>query len=243
VWLKQWKKDHAPGKHHVTLLGPTGRGKTTLSEQMLGQVISPDYQVIVLHGKIKGRDKVIQHMAEKNNLRIVHKWPPPPSLRHRRKAVNGYILMPLEHPGEDVDQENEILRREFAKAIHENYTRTGDKRVITHIDESHQAQEDLKLRKNIEGPMMRGAPNNNVFNLVQRGRFVTYHCYNAPEDVLIFYDSDTDNQRRYSEIGDADRDEIIDITSNLRREKAADGRTISQALHMRRAGGMCIVDI
>lgn len=241
-WVKDWAKSHAPGSHHVTFLGPTGRGKTTLSKDMLKAVISPDYPVIVLHGKIQGRDKVIGKMADELNLRVVHKWPPPPSVTKRRKKINGYILMPLEHSMPTVAEENEKLAQEYRKAIHENYVTTNGE-VITHVDESHQAQEDLKLRGELEGPLMRGAPNNSEWNLIQRGKWVTYHVYSAPEDVLIFYDSDDSNQKRYSEIGDVSRDEIIDITSNLRRERAADGRTISQALHIRRAGGMCIVDI
>jgi hypothetical protein len=247
IWLRDFGKDHAPGKHHITKLGPTGRGKSTLSGQMLGEVASPDYQAVVLHGKIFGRDKVILKMADERNLRIVHTWPPPPPFRHpvthRAKNINGWILIPLEHPQPTVAEENIILQREFRKAIHDNYTRTGKSPRITHVDESHQAQETLKLREDLEGPLMRGAPDNSEWNNLQRGRYVSYHCYSAPEDIIIFYDPDESNQKRYAEIGDVNKDEIIDITSNLRTETAADGRTISQALHIKRAGpAMCIVD-
>lgn len=246
-WLKRFKRDHAPGRHHVTKLGPTGRGKSTLSKEMLHEVATPDYQVVVLHGKIFGRDKVILKMAEENNLRITHTWPPPPPFKHplaeRRKAINGWILIPLDKPRETVAEENLVLHREFQKAIHENYSRTGKDPRITHVDESHQAQHTLKLREDLEGPLMRGAPDNSEWNLLQRGKWVSFHCYDAPEDVLIFYDSDKANQDRYAEIGDVDKNQIIDITSNLRTKTAADGRTISQALHIKRAGPvMCIVD-
>lgn len=241
-WLRRFSKNHEPGAHHVTMLGPTGRGKTTLSKQMQKRIISPDYQVIVLHGKIMGRDHVITKMAEDNNLRIVHRWPPPLSIRKRRKAINGYILMPLDHPRESVAEENLLLQSEFRKAIHSNYTNTKRK-TITDVDESHQLQETLRLKSDVEGPLMRGAPDNSVWNKVQRGRFVSYHCYDAPEDIIIFYDPDESNQKRYSEIGGVNKDQIIDITTNLQTERAADGRTISQALHIRRQGPeLCIID-
>jgi hypothetical protein len=247
IWLKRFKKTHAPGKHHITKLGPTGRGKSTLSGQMLGEVISPEYQAVVLHGKIFGRDKVILKMADERNLRIVHTWPPPPPFRHpvsgRSKAVNGWILIPLDHPRETITEENLILQREFRKAIHENYSRTNKDPRITHVDESHQAQVTLKLRDDLEGPLMRGTPDNSEWNNLQRGKWVSFHCYDAPEDLLIFYDSDESNQQRYAEIGDFNKNEIIDITSNLQTKTAKDGRTISQALHIKRAGpSMCIVD-
>jgi len=229
-------------------MGPTGRGKTTLCKQLLVTVISPDRKALVLHGKIKGRDPVIGQMAEDCNLRIISSYPPRPDVREtakhgRDKYRNGYILRPLDRHAENAAEENEILSREFRKGIHANYTTSSRKKRITVVDESHQAQETLKLKGDIEGPLMRGAPDNSVWNLLQRGRFVSYHCYSAPEHVIIFYDPDRTNQQRYSEIGDVDPEEIVAITSNLRTERSRDGRTISQALYMRRGDRyMCIVD-
>jgi hypothetical protein len=239
--LRRFGKDYSPGQH-VTKLGPTGRGKTTLSGEMLGKVISPDFQVVVLHGKIQGRDSAIPRMAERYNLRIVHTWPPPPSLKYRKKKINGYILMPLQHAGESTIEENALLQAEFRRAIHSNYAETKVP-TITHVDESHQAQETLKLKTDLEGPLMRGAPHNAEWNNVQRGRFVSYHCYDAPEHIIIFYDPDESNQKRYAEIGGVDKNAIIDHTSNLRTERAASGQTISQALYIRRSGPeMYIID-
>lgn len=239
--LRRFAKDYRSGQH-VTKLGPTGRGKTTLSSEMLGKVISPDMQVIVLHGKIQGRDSAIPRMAERNNLRIVHHWPPPMSIKQRKKKVNGYILMPLVHAGETTAEENDLLQAEFRRAIHDNYAQTKAP-TITHVDESHQAQETLRLKTDLEGPLMRGAPHNAEWNNVQRGRFVSYHCYDAPEHIIIFYDPDESNQKRYAEIGGVDKDAIIDYTSHLRTERAASGQTISQALYIRRSGPeMYIID-
>lgn len=241
-FVRRFGKDYRPS--HVTKLGPTQRGKSTLSFQCLRPVISPDFQAIVLHGKIAGRDPVIPKAAEALNLRIIDRWPPPPSwrIKDRPRNVHGYILLPLTRPQDSVEAENVLLRAEFSKAAHHAYSQESTP-IITHVDESHQAQETLRMKKQLEGPLMRGLPVNPEWNNIQRGRFVSYHCYDAAEHLFIFYDPDLSNQRRYSEIGGVDPHEIIDITSNLRTESVPSGGTISQALYIRRAGPyMCIVD-
>ena len=238
--VRDFASDYRDG-HHYTGMGPTGRGKTTLAKQHLIAVTSPDRKALVLHGKIKGRDPVIGEMADQCNLRIISTYPPNYSPRDKNR--NGYILRPLDHHARSAAEENQILSQEFRKGIHANYTTSSKRKRITVIDESHQAQETLKLKEEIEGPLMRGAPDNGVWNLLQRGRYVSYHCYSAPEHLIIFYDPDRTNQQRYSEIGDVDPEEIVNITSNLRTERSKDGRTISQALYMRRGDRyMCIVD-
>jgi energy-coupling factor transporter ATP-binding protein EcfA2 len=237
-FLHEFRNDYSDGQH-VTLLGPTGRGKTTLGGQMLVVVVSPERKAVILHGKIKGRDRTIPKLAEAGNFRIISAWPPG---KLTGRNGNGYILRPLDKPGETQAEENQLLHDEFQKAIRANYHTSSKKPRITVIDESHQAQHDLKLKSDIEGPLMRGAPDNACWNFVQRGRFVSYHCYDAAEHLIIFYDSDDSNQQRYAEIGDVDPHEILAITANLKRERVADGRTISQALYIRRGGGMYIVD-
>lgn|SRR5487761_16215 len=238
-FLDEFRQDYKPGQH-VTLIGPTGRGKTTLGGQMLIKVTSPEHKAVILHGKIKGRDRTIPKLAEAGNYRITDHWPPRYDPRDRKR--NGYIVRPLNKPGETNEQETAILRQHFRSAIRDNYHAKAKNPRITVLDESHQAQHDLKLKTDIESPLMRGAPDNAVWNFVQRGRFVSYHCYDAAEHLIIFYDSDLSNQKRYSEIGDVDPEEIVYLTQNLETKRVADGRTISQALYIRRGGGMYIVD-
>lgn len=223
----------------VTMLGPPGRGKSKLGTDLLKVVISPERKVVILHGKVNGRDHVIAETAEKLNLRIIHSWPPSYDYRDRKR--NGWILIPLESALDDVKQENAILTENFKGAIHDNYQTSSKRPRITFIDESHQAQTDLGLRGDIEAPMMRGRPDNSVWNLVQRGRYVSYHCYEV-EHLFIFYDSDTSNTRRYSEMGDCDPRVIREITeTQLQRRTIASGEVISDCLYMNRSGYMAIV--
>lgn len=240
-FLDEFEDDYEDGQH-VSIFGPTGRGKSRLCYQMLQRVISPDRQVTSLHGKIKGRDPVIAQAAKQCHLRIVTELPSNARrVFDRRRKWNGYILVPLEKPGRNTEEENEKLYAAYQEAIHDNYSNTR-RPTITHINEAHQTQQDLGLRRDIEAPLMRGGPDNAVWHEGQRGAYLSYHTYNAPEHLLVFYDDDATNRRRYADFGCADPDEIQHLTSRLKTERSSDGRTISQALYIRRGGGMYVVD-
>lgn len=237
----EFGEDYIPGQH-VTFLGPTGRGKSTLCYQLLGVVINPDHPVISLHGKIKGRDPVIGKAAKRFHLREVERLPSSSRVAFDRKRKwNGYIIIPLVKPM-DAPKEKVLLHDAFKDAINRNY-QTTRRHTITHINEAHQIQADLSLKEDVEAPLMRGGPDNAVWHEAQRGAYLSYHTYNAPEHVFIFADPDKKNRQRYSDLGFVDPEEIFWITSNLKTARAKDGRTISQCLYVRRSGGMYVVDI
>ena|SRR5215469_3241889 len=240
VFVRDFGKDYRGGQH-LSAFGPTGRGKSRLCFQLLGSVISPDMQVASLHGKIKGRDPVVMAAAKRYHLRMVTALPSETRMKFdRKRGWNGYIIAPLEKPSSPAE-ERKLLVASFDDAIQRNY-RTTKRHTITHINEAHQVQSDLKLKEAVESPLMRGGPDNAVWNEGQRGAYLSYHTYNAPEWIFVFYDDDRKNRQRYGDFGCADPDEIEWITSRLRTQESADGRTISQALCIRRRGGMYVVD-
>lgn len=235
-FVKTFGRQYASGQH-VTMLGPTQRGKTTLGIQLLGQVVSPERKVVALAGKPLGRDATMASAAEKLNLRVVKEWPPESTFRDRKR--NGYVLRPL---GKASDDDEAKLEKEFGKALRQLYQSKKD--VIILVDEAALVYEDLKLKKEFEAPLKRGAPVVAVWSLLQRGRFVTYHVYAAPEHIFIFYDPDETNRQRYSEIGGVDKTWIQFITANLKNKTVANGMTVSQALYIRRSGPqLAIVDM
>lgn len=238
-FLNEFKSDYSPGQH-ATGIGPTQRGKSRLFKEMLKKVISPDLKAIVLVGKPPGRERTWSDDAAKElNLRIVETYPPRFDPRDRKK--NGYLLRP-HHSLTDPAADDIELQTQFRKAIVSNYAKTG-KGTITVVDEGHQVQVDLALKKICEAPLMRGAPDNAMWTLVQRGRFVSYLCYDAPEHILIFRDDDRSNQQRYGEISGIDAREVTEITRMLKTKRNTTGGTISQCLYIRRSGAeMMIVD-
>jgi hypothetical protein len=241
-FVREFGENYQSGQH-ATFLGPSGRGKTRLVGQLLIASATPDHQAVVLHGKIKGRDKTIESMSAAADMPIVESWPPSRYRKWRSRHSRGYILLPLSKAGNTASEENALVAREFKKAIRANYHTSHSKPRITVVNEAHQAHNDLKLKGDCEAPLMRGRPDNAVWSEVQRCRYVSYMVYDQAEHVFIFYDPDVDNQRRYSEIGGVDPQYVRDLASGLKTHTVRDGSTISQCLYFRRSGNyLCIVD-
>lgn len=242
-FVEEFGENYKSGQH-VTFLGPSGRGKTRLAGQLLLSVRAhhPEITGVVLHGKIKGRDLTIERLSKVSGFPIVSHWPPR-GLRARQqmKKSRGAILRPLNSPMDTVKEENEVLAKEYRTAIHRGYQAPLKKPVILVADEAHQTHNDLRLMADCEGPLMRGRPVCSMWSLVQRGRFVSYHVYDQAEHVFIFYDPDRDNQKRYSEIGDVDARELVDLTRQLKTVTVDDGSTISEALYFRRSGNQLAI--
>lgn len=237
--MREWHDDYQPGQH-VTFIGPTQRGKTRLCQDLLLVTISPEHRALLLSGKPPDRDKTMGEAAERLNLRLIHEWPPPMS-RVRDRKKNGWVLQPYRNNAEakrDVQADYAQLKREFRGAMLDNYA--SKQPVITVVDEAHLIQNDLGLKKEYEAPLMRGAPDNAVWSLIQRGRYITYHAYGAPEHVFIFDDPDQSNRERYTEIGGADPEFIDQYVSNLQTYRLTSGtgkgRTISECLYIKRSG-------
>lgn len=221
---------------HLSIFGPTGRGKSRLCFQLLGEVISPNLPVYSLHGKVRGRDPVVMAVAKKYHLRMVTELPSHTRQTYdRKREYNGYVIAPLEKPTTP-KEEKAKLHEAFRNAISQNY-RTVNRNTITHINEAHQVQAELDLKEDVEAPLMRGGPDNAVWQEAQRGRFLSYHTYSAPEHIFVFLDPDADNRKRYSDFGVLDPRELYYLASNLRTQRSADGRTISECLYIRRSSG------
>lgn len=243
-FLSYFGESYSPGQH-VTFLGPTQRGKTTLAQEMLHEVISPELPCIMLAGKPPGRDPRMAIAAKTLDLRVVETWPPGPNVKPWHK-YNGFLLRP-HHTMDDTDKDNAELSRQFGKAMRSAYA--SKKPVILVVDEAHLVQNELKLRKELEAPLMRGAPVVAVWSLIQRGRNVTYLAYNMPEHFLIGFDPDESNRERYAEMGGVDPRYIEQITAELRTYEVptTGGKskvTISEFLYIRRSGPeIFVVDV
>lgn len=222
--------DYGPGQH-VTLLGPTQRGKTTFTLQLLGQTISPQLPCIILAGKPPGRDDTMAAAAKTLNLRVVEEWPPVRTLRDRNR--NGFVLRP-KHSMKDLDADNANLQTQYRKALMSSYA--SKKPVIMVCDEAHHVQNDLKLKKECESILMRGAPVVAEWSLIQRGMYMSYHCYAAPEHVFIFHDPDRSNQQRYKDLGGVDPKVVANLVENLKTYRTERGNSISECLYIRRSG-------
>lgn len=239
-FLSEFGKVYKPGQH-VTFLGPTQRGKTTLCIECLHVVISPEFKCIILAGKPPGRDPgLLVRAPEYLNLRVVQEWPPEYSIRDRKR--NGWVLHPKQAMRDDKEDDAE-LERQFRKAIMWAFRQTKHP-VITVADEAYQIQHDLKLKGVYEKPLLRGAPHNAMWSLLQRGAYASYLSYNAPEHIFIAYDPDQSNQQRYGEIGGVDPRRVAQIVASLKTDQAENGGVISEFLYISRSRSeMCIIEM
>lgn len=239
AFLRRFAADYGNGQH-VTLLGPTQRGKTTLAFQMLQKVISPQRRTTILAGKPPGRDHTMESAAKRLNLRVVEEWPPMWTPGDRKR--NGFVIRPVQTL-RDIEADENNLRKQFRAAMIDAYSST--KPNILFVDEAHHVYNDLGLKREYEAPLMRGAPICAEWSLIQRGRYMSYHAYSAPEHVLIFKDPDESNVKRYSEmIGGVNPRYIADIVNELQTYRVGTGGTISEALYIRRSGPeIYVVDV
>jgi len=238
-FLAQFGGDYRPGQH-ATFLGPTGRGKTYLAHQMLREVISPRHRCVLLSAKPPGRDTNMAVVTRGLNLKLVREWPPPYSIRDRGR--NGWVLEP-EQGMRDIDADNDNLTKQFKKAMISNYGNPPSKPVITVVDEAHFLSNDLHLKKQHEAPLMRGQPVNACWTIAQRGRYLSYLAYSAPEHVILFHDPDQSNQARYSELGGVDPAMLRALTATLKTQRLPQGNSVSEAIYIKRSGpGICIIE-
>jgi len=228
-FLKEFGRDYRAGQH-VTFLGPKQRGKTTLALQLLKQCISPELRCIILAGKPPDRDKTMNDAAKELNLRVVETWPPTYSPRDRKR--NGYVLRPHQTL-KDLDADNANIQSEFRRALMSAYA--SKKPVIIVCDEAHHVQNDMKLKKEYEASLMRGAPVVAEWSLIQRGAYMSYHAYGEADHLFIFYDPDAKNRKRYSDFGGLDPRTTEAIIESLELNKASNGMTISECLYIQRA--------
>lgn len=228
-FVKEFGAEYRPGQH-VTFLGPKQRGKTTLALQLLKASISPQLKCIVLSGKPPDRDKTMNDAARNLNLRVVEEWPPIYSPKDRKR--NGYVLRPRQNL-KDLDADNENIRVQFRKALMSAYA--SKKPVIIVCDEAHHVQNDMKLKREYEASLMRGAPVVAQWSLIQRGAYMSYHAYSEADHLFIFYDSDRKNRLRYSEFGGMDARQMEAVIAQLELGKASNGMTISECLYINRS--------
>jgi len=225
VFLREiW--DYQPGQH-VTIIGPNGRGKSTLGFQLLGASATRDMRAYVLISK--PRDETIDVWTKKLGFRKIETYPPPAEWF---KKYRGYMLRPYQTL-RDLKADKRRLMHEFEKCMMTEY---GSKKpVIVFADEAQELQQNLNLRDECEAYWKRGRSlKSGLWALAQRSAYNSQDMYNAPEHLFLFNDPDKRNRQRFAEIGGVDPALVMDITNSLDQY---------QTLYIKRTGPhMCIVN-
>lgn len=228
--------DYNAGEH-VTFIGYTQSGKTTLAFELLDEVTSKELQAVVL--VMKPKDKVPDTWKKKLKYRRIRDWPPTnasPNYPNRLRP-RGWVLWPKLG---DIDEDDVILRRVFRHALKENYSIAAHKRApgrIIFADEIVGLDKELGLDRELKAIYMRGSGMGvGMWAATQRPFEAPLFCYNAARHLFLHHDTDRRNIDRYRQIGGGfDPDKIQHITMNVLEEH--------QFLYLRKGPkAMCIVD-
>lgn len=216
---------HRPDEH-VTILGPTGSGKTTLAQQLLERAATPENPAVIL--VMKPRDRTTAEWMGRVAYRKVTTWPQPPSIWRPRKPP-GYVLWPRHVFNTDLD--NAAHYRIFERALMDCYKR-GHR--IVFADETTGLQR-LGLTEELETIWERGRSQPcSLWACSQRPAYISSHAYNQSSHVFLAYIKDKRSRDRFGEISGVDEQLVRTTVANLRRYEWLYIRQEDQA--------MCIVE-
>lgn len=199
-WPEFLARFHPNQGEHITLLGPTGSGKTTLALQIL-----PYREHIVAFG-CKRRDSTLQSLIRKGWKKSAS-WPVP----YRYKKV---VLWP------EVRNMREVIRQRntFYLALDDIFRRGG---WSVYLDEvlyltDHPRNAGLGLAGPVQLLLQQGrALGVTMIAGTQRPRHVPLAFYSQATHLFLWKNSDENDLKRLDEIGGFPRGQVADVVSGL----------------------------
>lgn len=212
---------------HVTIVGPTGCGKTWLGWQILAKATGPQYPGVVLLKK--PRDSTTMRFARQLGYRVEHQWPP--AWRPLERKPPGWVLHPKTAYDPAIDRPRKA--EAFRRAMMDSYRRG---RRMVYVDDAYGVAELLKLRElMIELWTEYRSMNGSIMAAFQKPSHVPQWAFNQAEHLFLFHDPDRRNRIRFAEIGGIDSELLQETVYGLKRH---------QACYVRRDGpAACIVDV
>lgn len=193
---------------HVTVLGPTGSGKTTLAFDLLARTARPRLPAVVL--VMKPRDATVAELTKRIGLRRTTLWPP--NRLPFQAPPTGYTVWPRHTFDPDID--DDVLRRTFQAAIQDSYRR-GNRIVFS--DETAGLTKELGLTRILNAVWMRGRSMGcGLWAASQRPVDIPLNAYSQASHLFLAHDPDRRSRERFGEIGGIDARVVEAAVESLR---------------------------
>lgn len=188
---------------HVTLIGPTGVGKTELMTALL------EYHPFAVFLNTKRIDLTQQRLKAMGFRTIQRGQDLNPEIAPR------YILSPPWPKKLSSEQLDALHRQEFINCLTRAFWQTG---WTVAIDELEYVNRDLKIDSPVNKLLRQGRSQGNSMVLgTQRPRHVTLHAYEQATHLFIWKQSDLSNVKRAAELAGANQRELLEVIPTLDR--------------------------
>jgi hypothetical protein len=223
---------YRPGEH-VSFVGKTQSGKTTLAFQLLDATATPALPVVVL--VMKPKDATPERWGRTLGIKRVRTWPPPTAHPWAPQKPRGWLLWPKMG---DIRRDADELAEQFDNALSDSYSRTAKKRGgdrIVFADEVVGLAAELGLRAELDAVWMRGSSMGlGLWAATQRPFYAPLNMYSQAVHLFLHRDPDKNNRDRLKNIGGVDPKLIESVMTQMQEH---------QFLYIRRTDyTMCVVD-
>ena len=178
-FLKRWPSEFKQGEH-VTLIGPTGCGKTLLAQELI------KCRSHVVATGVKYRDDSMSRLL-KQGWKRSNTWP------ERPRNCTRHIVWPTET---DIEKVRDVRHDSFRRMLADIYVRGG---WGVWTDELRYMTDFLGLRKHYQEMYIAGRSNNiSLVSAAQRPSHVPLEAYSQAAHLFLFR---TGDERDLSRVG------------------------------------------
>jgi DNA helicase HerA-like ATPase len=194
---------------HLTILGPTGSGKTFLTAQLLRHTATPELPAIIM--VVKPKDDTVDEWAKTLDYPILRDWPPTQTQKLRHGKKRGWIVWP-KHEFDPI-KDDEHLFVVMRKTILDAY-KAGSRILLA--DEVFALAPELRLERELRTLWMRGrSMGTGLWAGTQKPAYIPTHAYDQASHLFLSHTPDERVRERFDEIGGVEPRLVEDLVMSL----------------------------